>query len=104
MPEMGKETSPGRLAANGGPREVAWDCLHAEMSSGLLKWASQGGSAAAADKVTGDRHSVARASWRRRALVDTLVDELALFQGPGGERERLGRRRHEQRLSGGCGG
>ena len=46
----------------------------------------------AADKVAGDRHSVARASWRRRALVDTLVDELALFQGPGGERERLGRR------------
>ena len=89
--EMRKEASPGRWAANGGPREMAWDCLRAEMSSGLLKWASQGGSAAAADKVAGDRHSVARASWRRRALVDTLVDELALFQGAGGERERLGR-------------
>ena len=25
LPEMGKETSPGRLAANGGPREMAWD-------------------------------------------------------------------------------
>ena len=25
--------------------------------------------------------------------MDTLVDELALFQGSGGERERLGRRR-----------
>ena len=58
----------------------------------------------AADKVAGDRHSVVRASWRRRALVDTLVDELALFQGAGGERERLGRRRHEQGLSGGRGG
>ena len=48
--------------------------------------------AAAMDKVAGDRHSVARASWWRRALADTLVDELALFQGPGGEQERLGRR------------
>ena len=37
LPEMGKETSPGRLAANGGPREMAWDCLRAETSSGLLK-------------------------------------------------------------------
>ena len=46
----------------------------------------------AADKVAGDRHSIARASWRRRVLVDTLVDELVLFQEPGGERERLGRR------------
>ena len=36
LPEMRKEASPGRLAANGGPREVAWDCLRAEMSSGLL--------------------------------------------------------------------
>ena len=36
LSEMGKEPSPGRLAANGGPREVAWDCLRAEMSSGLL--------------------------------------------------------------------
>ena len=36
LPKMGKETSPGRLAANGGPLEVAWDCLRAEMSSGLL--------------------------------------------------------------------
>ena len=35
-PEMRKEASPGRLAAKGGPREVAWDCLRAEMSSGLL--------------------------------------------------------------------
>ena len=65
LSEMGKEPSPGRLAANGGPQEMAWDCLHAEMSSGLLKWASQGGSATAADKVAGDRHSVARASWRQ---------------------------------------
>ena len=54
LSEMGKEPSPDRLAANGGPREMAWDCLSAEMSSGLLKWASQGGSAAAADKVAGD--------------------------------------------------
>ena len=37
LPEMGKETSPGRLAANGGPREMAWDFLRAETSSGLLK-------------------------------------------------------------------
>ena len=36
LPEMRKEASPGRLAANGGPLEVAWDCLRAEMSSGLL--------------------------------------------------------------------
>ena len=36
LPEVGKMTSPGRLAAKGGPREVAWDCLRAEMSSGLL--------------------------------------------------------------------
>ena len=36
LPEMRKEASPGRLAANGGPREVAWDCLRAEMNSGLL--------------------------------------------------------------------
>ena len=92
LPEMRKEASPGRLAANGGPREMAWDCLRAEMSSGLLKWASQGGFAAAADKVAGDRHSVARASWRRRALADMVADEHALFQGPGGEREWLGRR------------
>ena len=35
-PEMRKEASPGRLAAKGGPREVAWDCQHAGMSSGLL--------------------------------------------------------------------
>ena len=66
--------------------------MRAQRGSGSLFIAWQGGSAAAADKVAGDRHSVARASWRRRALVDTLVDELALFQGPGGERERLGRR------------
>ena len=33
-----------------------------------------------------------RGTWRRRELGDTLVDELALLQGPGGERERLGRR------------
>ena len=45
-----------------------------------------------------------RASWRRRALEDTLADEHALFQGPGGERERLWRRRHGQRLPGGGGG
>ena len=37
LPEMGKEPSPGRLDANGGPREMAWDCLRAETSSGLLK-------------------------------------------------------------------
>ena len=49
-------------------------------------------STVAADKVAGDHHSVARASWRRRALGATLVDELALLQGAGGERERLGRR------------
>ena len=36
LPEMRKEASPGRLATNGGPLEVAWDCLRAEMSSGLL--------------------------------------------------------------------
>ena len=37
LSEMGKEPSPGRLAANGGPREMAWDFLRAETSSGLLK-------------------------------------------------------------------
>ena len=37
LPEMGKEPSPGRLDANGGPREMAWDFLRAETSSGLLK-------------------------------------------------------------------
>ena len=37
LPEMGKEPSPGRLAANGGPREMVWDFLRAETSSGLLK-------------------------------------------------------------------
>ena len=37
LSEMGKEPSPGRLAANGGPREMAWDCLRVETSSGLLK-------------------------------------------------------------------
>ena len=36
LPEMRKEASPGRLAAKGGPREVASDCLHAGMSYGLL--------------------------------------------------------------------
>ena len=36
LPEMRKEASPGRLAANGGPLEVAWDFYRAEMSSGLL--------------------------------------------------------------------
>ena len=39
-----------------------------------------------------NRLSVARATWRRRALVDTLADEHALFQRPGGEREGFGRR------------
>ena len=33
-----------------------------------------------------------RGTWRRRELGDTLVDELVLLQGPGGERARLGRR------------
>ena len=35
----------------------------------------------AADKVAGDRHSVARATWRRRVLEDEVADEFALFQG-----------------------
>ena len=39
-----------------------------------------------------NRLSIARATWQRRGLADTLADELALLQGPGGERERLGRR------------
>ena len=36
LPEMRKQASPGRLAAKGGPREVAWGRLCAETSSGLL--------------------------------------------------------------------
>ena len=53
LPEMGKETSPGRLAANGGPREMAWGCLCAEMSSGLLYIASPSRFAAAMDELVG---------------------------------------------------
>ena len=33
-----------------------------------------------------------RGTWRRRELGDTLVDELELFKGPGGEPGWLGRR------------
>ena len=51
-----------------------------------------------------NRLSVARATWRRRALGDEAVDEHALLTGAGGEWEWLGRHRHGQRLSGGGGG
>ena len=33
------------------------------------------------DKLAGDRRSVARAMWRRRALEDEALDEHALLQG-----------------------
>ena len=55
-------------------------------------------------RTTADRHAVARATWRRRALGDEAVDEHALLTGAGGEWEWLGRHRHGQRLSGGGGG
>lgn len=44
LSEMGKEPSSGRLAANEGPREMAWDFLRAETSSGLrgrFRWWSR---------------------------------------------------------------
>ena len=53
LPEMGKEPSPGRLDANGGPREMAWDFLRAETSSGLLYIASPSRFAAAVDELVG---------------------------------------------------
>ena len=53
--------------------------MRAQRGSGSLFIAWQGGSAAAADKVAGDRHSVAKATWRRRVLEDEVADELALF-------------------------
>ena len=46
--------------------------------------------AAAVDKLAGDRHSVDRAMWRRRALEDEAADELEPLQGAAGERWWLG--------------
>ena len=40
-----------------------------------------------------NRLSVARATWRRRALGDEAVDEHALLTGAGGELGWLGRHR-----------
>ena len=65
LPEMRKEASPGRLAAKGGPREVAWGRLCAETSSGLLYIALEVGSEAAGDKDDGEPPPCSvRASWR----------------------------------------
>ena len=48
---------------------------------GLLNRRAMAVPATAVDKNAGDRHSVVGPTWRRRALGDTLVDELALLQG-----------------------
>ena len=45
---------------------------------------------AALDKLAGDRHSIDRATWRRRALEDKAADELEPLQGAAGERWWLG--------------
>ena len=47
---------------------------------------------AAVDKLAGDRRSVGRSMWRRRALEVEVVDEHALLQEAGGKRWWLGRR------------
>ena len=92
LPEMRKTASSGRLAAMGELEECTEAACERNVLGASLNWRSGSVPTVAADKVAGDRHSVARASWRRRALVDTLADEHALFQGPDGERGRLGRR------------
>ena len=100
---MRKEASPGRMRARGVPQgrsEVAF--VLGEAWGPFL----QHGKAVPRRPWMSSSVTVfcsSRASWRRRALEDTLADEHALFQGPGGERERLWRRRHGQRLPG-CGG
>ena len=81
FPEMGKKTSPGRLAATGELGEHFEAACGNGTCSGPLLIVQRGRFAAAVDKFTGEPPLYSsRASWRRRELEDTREDEAELFQ------------------------
>ena len=72
LPEVGKKTSPGRLAATGELGEHFGAACGNGTCSGPLLIVQRGRFAAVVDKFAGEPPPYSgRASWRRRELEDT---------------------------------